>query len=384
LLEPETLGRIARSERSKGSEARAAVERRVGKSLLVESEDARRFTVSASGSSPAGAQRLASEFARSAAANVASIFGDAATEPGVRASFRAAPLPSMPERPNRALVILLGLTIGMVWGAGAAVGQMYLEALSARRPRKEPRPAAPEVEPPPTSNPQAGAVRELVAEVLRPREPAVTQASISARPVSVGWRPDPSVNVALRRELCEEILPFVAGGCFVIGVTAVPEVDPHKSRVASELAFALTEQGQPRVLLLEADFHSPDVHRVMGLGPPAWGSFSDQLRARGGDDGDPPWQVVDCGRSLHVIAEGSMGSPGMLLSTQFGEAVRSLRTYYDVIVINGPLASNELDCRVLDAVVDGVIVASTPEGSPYLSQTLGIFKRKRFSKVVGA
>ncbi|HEX6764590.1 MAG TPA: hypothetical protein VF103_03910, partial [Polyangiaceae bacterium] len=126
--------------------------------------------------------------------------------------------------------------------------------------------------------------------------------------------------------------------------------------------------------------HFPDVHRALGLRVIASDGFSDQLRARLRDD-DVPWQVIECGPALHVIAEGEKRSAGMLLSNQFGEAIRSLRTYYDVVVVNGPLTSNELDCRVLEAVVDGVVIASS-ERSPFLAQGLGIFRSRRFSKVV--
>jgi hypothetical protein len=82
------------------------------------------------------------------------------------------------------------------------------------------------------------------------------------------------------------------------------------------------------------------------------------------------------------MAEGSMRAPGMVLSSQFEQAIRSLRTYYDVIVINGPLTSAELDCRALGAVLDGVVLASPQGGSPLLPRALELFDGKRFKKTV--
>jgi Mrp family chromosome partitioning ATPase/capsular polysaccharide biosynthesis protein len=382
LLEPDLLDEIARGERGLPGETRALTAQRIGESLEVTSTDARRFVISADGPTAAAAQRLASQFAERAANESSAIFARASASPAgteLRATFVRAPMPRAPVRPDRFLVMMVGLTIGVVWGAGAAVGRGLWDARRARRrPVERTSAAAEPIETPPGSSPQASAARQLVAEVLRPRDESVERAHVMIRSVPAGWTPDSSLDIEARRALCDELLPFAVDGCFVLGVTAVPELDSRKPRFAAELAFALAREGHPNVLLLEADFHFPGIHRTLRFGVPKSEGFSEQLRSRGRDEA---WKVVECGNALHVIAEGDAASPGILLSNQFGEAIRSLRTYYDVIVINGPLASNELDGRVLDAVVDGIVVASPPD-SPYLQQALGIFRGKQFSRVV--
>jgi hypothetical protein len=389
LLEPKLLDRLARAEHPEAPDTEALVAARIAASLDVATADAHEFTVSASAHSAAGAQRISSELAREAAADPASIF-DPKTEPAVvPATFVRASLPKAPVRPNRMLVVLVGLTVGMVWGAGAAIGRISWAVASARRRMLERARAASESatdtplqEPHAIFGSEEGEDGRHLAEVLWPTRLPVHPARIAAQPVAPGWAPDRALAFASRSQLCDELLPFLLEGCFVLGVTAVPERRVHKAILASELALALADSSNLRVLLLEADFHSPDVHRALGLDMSASSGFSQQLRARVHGNVDDFWHVIDCGRSLHVIAEGSMRAPGMVLSNQFEEAIRSFRSYYDIVVINGPLTSAELDCHALDAVLDGVLLACPPGGSPFLSRGLGIFKSKPFTKAV--
>jgi len=275
----------------------------------------------------------------------------------------------------------------MVWGAGAAIGRISWAVASARRRiLKRSRAASASATAPREPLAIFGSEEDedgrRLAEVLWPTRLPVHPARIAARPVARDWTPDRALNFASRTPLCDELLPFLLDGCFVLGVTAVPERRVHKAILASELALALADSSNLRVLLLEADFHSPDVHRALGLDMSASSGFSQQLRARVHGNVDDHWHVIDCGRSLHVIAEGSMRAPGMVLSNQFEEAIRSFRSYYDIVVINGPLTSAELDCQALDAVLDGVLLACPPGGSPFLSRGLDLFKSKPFTKAV--
>jgi Mrp family chromosome partitioning ATPase len=214
--------------------------------------------------------------------------------------------------------------------------------------------------PPPSSSPSKNVV--LVQEVPK------------------SWRPDPSLTPAAQRGLCEQLYPYAVENCFVLSVVAVPESVGYKSRVTAELALALAESGHPRILLLEGDLHRPWVQRMIGVDMPISTGFSQQLngRAQGSAPGSR-WTVLGCSRSLHVLAEGMMRSPGLLLSRQFAECLRELRTYYDFIVIDGPTASLDVDSGALDAVTDGVVTVCPAKGSASIAHMQNLFTRKRFS-----
>jgi hypothetical protein len=93
--------------------------------------------------------------------------------------------------------------------------------------------------------------------------------------------------------------------------------------------------------------------------------------------------VVSCNPTLHVLGEGIMRSPGLILSVQFEEGLHSLRTYYDVIVVHGPDSSSEVECRALASVVDGYVMLAPPEGSRDLARAAEHFQNPRFSTIVG-
>jgi Mrp family chromosome partitioning ATPase len=172
-------------------------------------------------------------------------------------------------------------------------------------------------------------------------------------------------------------------GCFVLGITGVPEVREQKSRVAAEIALALGEARHPRVLLVEGDFQWPAVHRMMKVDMPRSSGFSQQLRSQASGHSHE-WTTIEVGPSLHVIAEGIMRSPGLILSRHFEDSLRSFRNYYDFVVVDGPLTSSEVDCRALDGVVDGIVIVAPPAGSPWLPAAMAMFPEKRFSTVVTA
>jgi Mrp family chromosome partitioning ATPase len=222
-----------------------------------------------------------------------------------------------------------------------------------------------------------------------PSAPAPTALVSSSRPppkdlirvqgVPSTWRPDPALTPQMQRPLCEQLYPFAVENCFVLTVVSVAEANHYKSRVAAELALALAESGHPRILLLEADFHRPWVQRMANVDVPMGAGFSQQLRHRMNAHDKPPWRVLAVQNSLHVLAEGVMRMPGLILSNQFAEAVRELRSYYDFIVLDGPTASLDVDSKALDAVTDGIVTVCPAAGSRGVSHLQQLFGKKRFS-----
>jgi len=204
----------------------------------------------------------------------------------------------------------------------------------------------------------------------------------TVRPAPNNWRPDAALQPALRRPVCEQLYPLAVEGCFIVLVVGVPEALEQKSRVAAELALALAESGHPRILLMEGDLQGPRVHRLLQVDMPISAGFSQQLRDRINGKDERRWTVVSCGKTLHVLAEGMMRSPGLLLSQQFSDGLADLRNYYDFIVIDGPSASLPVESQALDAVADGVVFVCAKPDSPSLARLQALFREKRLRTVV--
>jgi Mrp family chromosome partitioning ATPase len=220
-----------------------------------------------------------------------------------------------------------------------------------------------------------------------PRPPIITEATsgerarILAQGVRSGWAPDPSIDMYARRALADQIFPLAVERCFVVGVVATPEARAHKTRVAAELAFALAEAGHPRVLLLEADFQWPAVHQLLHLDMPIAQGLSQQLRARAQRSSDP-WTVMECTPTLHVLAEGIIRSPGTILTVQFDKGLKQLRTYYDVVVLDGPDTSAHAECNALSTVVDGLVSVEALGGASDSARIAELFPTARFTATV--
>ncbi len=177
------------------------------------------------------------------------------------------------------------------------------------------------------------------------------------------WSPDPALSAASTRTelrtLCDQLYMLAAKGCFVVRVSSDQPSASLKSHIAAQLAWSLADFGHARVLLLEADFDDPGVHRVMRLDTPAFKGFSQQLYARITSGERAPWSVARCAPCLSVLPEGRIRTPGLVHTSQFSTALSELRRYYDIIVVDGPAAHSATDTRALDGVADGIVFAVT-------------------------
>jgi Mrp family chromosome partitioning ATPase len=143
----------------------------------------------------------------------------------------------------------------------------------------------------------------------------------------------------------------------VVLVTSALDGD-GKSTVAVNLAAALAESGQSRVLLLEADVRRPGLAKLLCLRPPA--CLLDQLqtwrtnpRAR--------WSVIEVLPSgLHLMAidpdrlAGRPSSRGFHGPT-FTRAIAELRRLYDYIVVDAPSVLTSMEVNLVEDGVSGIL-----------------------------
>ncbi|HEX4340377.1 MAG TPA: hypothetical protein VH062_30925 [Polyangiaceae bacterium] len=182
------------------------------------------------------------------------------------------------------------------------------------------------------------------------------------RSVSASWRLQPELlggNGALAG-LRDKVFDSAAHGPFVIAVTSEQDALDEKTVIASRLSAMLSDEGRARVLLMEANFDYPSVHRVMGVEMPSGTGFSQQLRMRLRSGERKPWTVLRCTDTLDVLAEGLVRSPGALLSQEFANAVADLRGCYDVIVIDSPVAGRGVETKPIGSVSDGIAIVAKP------------------------
>ncbi|MFZ5892926.1 MAG: hypothetical protein ACOY0T_17835 [Myxococcota bacterium] len=240
--------------------------------------------------------------------------------------------------------------------------------------------------PPPAGTPSSGmrANPLLAAQQQRPtlrkpldaRELASTKAPIVAKRLPRDWRPDLSLLPESRRALTDELYPLAVDGCWVVGVLATEGAE-GRSRLAAEIALALAESGHPRVLLIDADFEHALVRRFLRMEMPLSTSFSEQLSART----PQRWMVVECLPSLHVLAESGHATHASLACSAFVGCVTSLRSYYDFIVLDGPLLDDAVGCEAVRDVVDGVVFSHGRYGPSEIRRVESLFPKKRISLV---
>jgi Mrp family chromosome partitioning ATPase len=217
-----------------------------------------------------------------------------------------------------------------------------------------------------------------------PRPPMMVNAAtaerarIVAQPVRSDWSPDPAVDLQARRAVADQIFPLAVERCFVLGVVAAPEARAQKTRVTAELALALAEARHPRVLLMEADFQWPQVHQIMRVEMPMSQGLSQQLRARA-QHSQEPWTVLECTPTLHVLAEGIIRSPGTILTVQFDRGTKSLRTYYDIILLDGPDLTSRSECNALSTVVDGIVYVESQSHGAELGEAAELLDKVTFA-----
>lgn len=139
-------------------------------------------------------------------------------------------------------------------------------------------------------------------------------------------------------------------------VIASAEPEEGKTTIAANLAFTLA-QGENRVLLLDADLRRPNVHQQLGISNRV--GLSDLIRGR--MSFHEVTQISKDLRNLHVITSGSLppNPADLIASRKMATIIETLRTKYDMIVIDTPPAIVS-DSQILSTKSDGVIFVIRP------------------------
>ncbi|WP_437970951.1 hypothetical protein WMF04_17435 [Sorangium sp. So ce260] len=194
------------------------------------------------------------------------------------------------------------------------------------------------------------------------REPEVEILGADVDPEGCGvfelLRSAPAPALAALRVLRHRLDQRRGGEPLAVAVVS-PGRAEGKTALAVRLAMTLAEAERARVLLVEGHLARPRVAAILGLRLPPHASFSEQLRRRMAGEARP-LGVIAVSPSLSVLAEPSLEAsyPAALHSVHFEAALRTLRRYYDYVVLDGPPVLGSGDANVIEDASDGILLVA--------------------------
>jgi capsular exopolysaccharide synthesis family protein len=152
-------------------------------------------------------------------------------------------------------------------------------------------------------------------------------------------------------------------GVLTVLAVSSPSLEDGKTTTAINLAGALAQAPEGRVLLIEADLRRPAVARYLGLDRPSPGLAG--LILRPGTDLDSAVQVC-AGFNLSVIPAGEAPTATyeVLKSPRLGEVFDQARRRYDYVIVDTPPLCPIPDGRVVVKCVDQVLLVVRAHRSP--------------------
>jgi Mrp family chromosome partitioning ATPase len=201
--------------------------------------------------------------------------------------------------------------------------------------------------------------RQLVPRVEVRRSPVV----ITGRVVEVPYGPLPLPLLhdadspaaasyrALRLRLQGE------GDPRIIAVTS-PGPAEGKTTTAANLALAIAEQADDRVLLVEADRHAPRLAEAFGTSVPV--SFEAQLASCLDVEWSEWWAVAVGFDHLHLLANDPTDTTGIPMAPPaYRRLLESAHMVgYEYVVFDCPSIATAGDLSLLSGLVDGVILSA--------------------------
>lgn len=278
----------------------------------------------------------------------------------------AAALPSMPSSPSRRLLLALAFVACLGIGVGSAFANDALTGGFTSQEQMEATTGHPVL----TSVPMekmapTGAASLADSVVLAPRAPFAE----AMRHLQLGL--DQTLGSGQ--------------GVFAGKVVLVTSAMPREGKTTSALALARTyAQAGKRVILVEADLRTPELHRH--LGETGHGGLVDFLLGDEGGGHQKPLVTADPMSGAWAIlgaAGKENGAEQLLGGRGFAALIDTARRHYDIILIDTPSVSLAADGAYLLRYADAVLVlvrhALTPQRS--LLRSLTLLERANFAQV---
>jgi len=151
--------------------------------------------------------------------------------------------------------------------------------------------------------------------------------------------------------------------CQVLAVTSAAAGE-GKTVTALNLAGALAQSSNSRVLIIDADLHRPAVAAYLGLTDRRSPGLAEAILHE--EFGLP--QAVRRLESLNVsvllAGDGKLGPYELLSSPRLEKLLRDARSFYDYVIIDTPPVVPLVDSRLLGRCVDGFIIVVAAHKTP--------------------
>lgn len=172
----------------------------------------------------------------------------------------------------------------------------------------------------------------------------------------IGWQQRSLLAESFRHVLAGFLRTETHSGSNQLTLVTSPNPGEGKTMVCANLAIALAETGK-RVLVIDADFRRPRIHSIFGLDNER--GIGDLL---GKDIADA--QEIESfikttaypGLSALVNGPELEDLSRILYSERLQKLLNMLRAQYDMILIDAPPVLQIADTRIIDQLVDGVIL----------------------------
>jgi capsular exopolysaccharide synthesis family protein len=214
----------------------------------------------------------------------------------------------------------------------------------------------------------------------------IDQAAVpaAAEPLVSLWAPDSFAADQYRAlRLTIEQHNGSAGRLQIIAVTSPGPAD-GKSVTTLNLAGALAQSSETRVLVVDADLRRPSVAAYLGHGVRPTPGFADAVRASSNDLGE--WVQRLDRFNLAVLPAGTPhAAPYELLNSPRAEMLLTeARRRYDYIVVDTPPLLPFPDCGVLGRHIDGYLLTVAAHRTPrkLLTQAVALIDRAKMLGIV--
>lgn len=262
-----------------------------------------------------------------------------------------ATVPTDPAKPNVPMNLAIGLCGGLLMSAIVVVAKGRKFESVEQPGQSLTYLAVPELGAVPSAQLGAPKWRNVISPSKSPFRLTAGKNGEDASPELQAWNDDPSFLTDCCQAIVASLLFTSRNRCQVLVVTS-PHPKDGKTTVLSNLGFALAQAGQ-KVLLIDADSRAGRLSDV----------FDGKRLSRG--SGGTKRSIADLeqhvevtsvpGLSLLVGCDWEAGT-AILRSDRLREAIRNLRSKYQVILIDTPPMLMTPTARILGRMADGVVL----------------------------
>ena len=198
---------------------------------------------------------------------------------------------------------------------------------------------------------------------VRPREPAV-ESSASVKQSLVSLLRPTSFEAEQYRTLRYIVDQLHKDANLQVVAVSSPGVGDGKTTTAINLAGALAQAPDARVLLVDADLRQPSVSKYLGIDDSRGLGLVDAILKPGLQLDDIAWCLPPFNLSALPVGQPPAAPYEVLKSPRLAELLEEARQRYDYIVVDTPPMVPVPDCRVMAKWVDGFLLVVAAHKTP--------------------